>query len=131
MIDIDKIIAHRGKILWAMFMIIMTITTLSEEKPATDYSFPTPDPNKGEAWGYDFHKQEYRYRSEFQGELPAKVHKVKARTKSTGLKINSLEDIKDIDDLKRLIRDNSSEIYIKQKEFTEDDARDLLDYMND
>jgi len=120
-----------GLFLWASFMGLVLISSLGQhkEKPP-EYIFPSPDPNRGQAWGWNFHTNEYRYASKFKGELPpAKASKVRSRRVSSDLRITDLRDIKDIHDLDQYI--NNQRVIVIREEFTEDDARDLLDYMGD
>ncbi len=120
-------------IFWAFFFVLIFIANLPSDEFKGQGNFPAPDPDKGRALGWDFQKEEYRYESaedrEFNPRVPAKTTNTKATKERHGLKITSLDDIKDIDDLNDYIdqRTKSKVIYI-QEEITEDDARDILDY---
>ena len=126
--------AHRDIIsLWALSMIFIVVSNLDFSNKKESEPFPSPDPNKGQAWGYDFNKKEYRYASKANPEdYPAKASKSKGYQSryNSNLKIYRLEDIKDIHDLDAYIKQNTRVVYV-ERPMDEDQARDVLDYIGD
>ena len=117
---------------WAFLFVLVFIANLPSKEDKLE-PFPAPDPDKGRALGWDFKEGDYRYESEKDREfIPhtrAKAPSTKPYRVRHGLKITSLDDIKNIDDLNDYIdqRSRRKVIYIRE-EITEDDARDILDY---
>ncbi len=48
-------------LLFILFIVALIISNIGEKQEKPNTSFPKPDPTKGEAWGYDFKKEDYRY----------------------------------------------------------------------
>ena len=60
---------HPGKIALVVFIGIMSWVSQPKTNRVGD-NFPRPDPSKGPAWGYDFKKGDYRYKSEWPKDKP-------------------------------------------------------------